>query len=57
MRVKRAPLSDLMTPGYPNVARCLSRTGITVLADAVRMIFTKGNLEYSSTSTMSFSSD
>ena len=50
-----APLSDLMTSGYPNVARCLSRTGITVFADTDRIISTMGNLEYSPTSTMSSS--
>ena len=50
-----APLSYLMTSRYPNVARCLSRTGITVFADTDRIISTMGNLEYSSTSTMSSS--
>ena len=55
VRVERGPLSDLMTSGYPNVARRFSRTGITVLADTDRMISTMGNLEYSSTSTTSSS--
>ena len=50
-----ASLSDLMISEYPNVARCLSRTGITVFADTDRMISTMRNLEYSSTSTMSSS--
>ena len=47
-----------MTSGYPNVARCLSRTEITVLAHTDWMISSIWNLEwaYSSTSTMSMSS-